>query len=246
MNQSTKEIWKPVMAYNGYYSDCYEVSNMGRVRSLDKITCDGRPIKGKILRHGYSRGYPCVQLSKDNILRHAEIHRLVAISFIPNPTNLPCVNHKDQNIKNNNVDNLEWCTHKYNSNYGTCISQRVSKESKRIIAKNIKTQEEIIYPSLSACTRAGFNQGGIYKVMIGSYPHHKGYIFYYPDDPDWLQTHRKNTRYGAIYAISEIDGTRIDFKSIEATAKHGFMPPSVSKALKRENNLYKNYKWYYK
>lgn len=51
------------------------------------------------------------------------IHRLVAQAFIPNPDNLPCVNHKDENPNNNNVDNLEWCTQKYNCNYGTRVDR---------------------------------------------------------------------------------------------------------------------------
>ena len=63
--------------------------------------------------------YMEVNLSKNNKVTHYLIHRLVAQAFIPNPNNLPQVNHKDENRENNRVDNLEWCTAEYNTNYGT-------------------------------------------------------------------------------------------------------------------------------
>lgn len=65
------------------------------------------------------KGYKQVCLTKDNKKSTKKIHRLVAMAFIPNPDNLPCVNHKDENKANNNVDNLEWCSFEYNTKYGT-------------------------------------------------------------------------------------------------------------------------------
>lgn len=243
MKQSINEEWRSIEGYEGLY----EVSNLGFVRSLDRITPDGRSIKGRVLKFGYAKGYPEVNLSKNGIAIGARVHRLVADAFIPNPDNLSCINHKDENPKNNRVDNLEWCTYKHNNNYGTCISRRIAKENKRIIAVNVKTGKETEYPSMRECCRSGgFNMGGIHKVMLQKQPIHKGHVFYYPDDPDWINTHRKNILYGAIYAISITDGSRLDFKNMEETAKSGFLPPSVSKALKRENNTYKNYRWYFK
>jgi hypothetical protein len=58
--------------------------------------------------------------SKNGKAKRESVHRLVALTFIENPNNYPCVNHKDETRTNNNVENLEWCSHKYNSNYGTC------------------------------------------------------------------------------------------------------------------------------
>jgi len=115
-----EEEWKDVVGYEGLYL----VSNLGRVCSLDKYAkvCGGsyRLVKGKdIAINKYSNGYSLVMLGKNKTYSSKLVHRLVAQAFIPNPDNLPQVNHKDENIENNCVDNLEWCTSKYNANYGT-------------------------------------------------------------------------------------------------------------------------------
>ena len=116
----TEEIWKPIEGYEGLY----EVSSYGRVRSLDRyVKCDYeryRLHKGKILSPGKDKdGYLFVVLSCNGKHKTITVHRLVAQAFIPNPYNLPQVNHRDENPSNDNVDNLEWCNAKYNSNYKT-------------------------------------------------------------------------------------------------------------------------------
>lgn len=114
--------WRGIKDYEGYY----QVSDTGLVRSLDRniIYSDGRKYikKGKILRLKKDRnGYPRVELYRNNKCRGFYVHRLVAEAFIPNPTNLPQVNHKDENILNNNVNNLEWCDGKYNVRYSIAV-----------------------------------------------------------------------------------------------------------------------------
>ena len=94
-----EEIWKDVVGYEGLY----EVSNFGNVRSLFRYK--------KQLRWDVANNrYATVQLFKNKIGKRLLVHRLVAEAFLPNPRNLPVVNHKDENKLNNNVDNLEWCT----------------------------------------------------------------------------------------------------------------------------------------
>ena len=114
-----EEIWKPIVGYEGYY----EVSNLGRVRSMDKYVNtkgDSKRIRnGRVLKGILCHNYVWVTLSKDNLKSKKRVHRLVAEAFIPNPDNLPCVNHKDENRSNNSIENLEWCTTEYNNNYGT-------------------------------------------------------------------------------------------------------------------------------
>ena len=127
-----EEIWRDIIIEkNGVtydYSGLYEVSNYGRVRSLDRVDSNGHRLKGKIKKLRVNNmGYVCVGLCKDGKVKTFSVHRLVATAFIPNPKNLPVVNHRDENPSNNCVKNLEWCTQKYNTNYGTCQERRSEK-----------------------------------------------------------------------------------------------------------------------
>ena len=112
-----EEVWRPVVGYEGLY----EVSNLGRVKTVRLLT----PCKD-------AYGYPLVGLTKDGQLRSLRVHRLVAEAFIPNPHNLPMVNHKDEDKGNSHVDNLEWCTHAYNCAYGT-RNLRCGPKARRVV-----------------------------------------------------------------------------------------------------------------
>lgn len=120
-----EEIWKPVKGFEGYY----EVSNLGRVRSIDRYVNtkgDSKRIRnGRVLKGIIHNEYVLVTLSKDNLKSKKRVHRIVAEAFLPNPDNLPQVNHKDEDKTNNNVTNLEWCDSKYNMNYGTLRERMV-------------------------------------------------------------------------------------------------------------------------
>lgn len=101
------EVWKDINEYVGLY----KVSNTGKIISMKK---------GKEMTlHVDVYGYPIVTLYKDKKHKTHKVHRLVAIAFIPNPNNYPSVNHKDENKKNNHIDNLEWSSCFYNANYGS-------------------------------------------------------------------------------------------------------------------------------
>lgn len=113
---SKDEIWKDIKGYEGLYL----VSNLGDVYSC---------LSNKKLKPGSDNGYLKVNLCKNNKVKQFTVHRLVALAFLPNENNYPCVNHKDENPSNNNVNNLEWCTYKYNNNYGS-IRERISKTLK--------------------------------------------------------------------------------------------------------------------
>ena len=94
----------------------YFISNFGRVFSKKS----NKVMKNRVVS---KNGYQQITLDNSQLL----VHRLVAKAFIPNPNNLPCVNHKDENPGNNDFRNLEWCTYKYNSNYGTNPSRHSKK-----------------------------------------------------------------------------------------------------------------------
>ena len=126
-----KQIWKDIAGYEGLY----QVSNTGKVRSLDRVITykNGRQVfyKSKILKQYLGKdGYMYVHLYKDKKNKRCVVHRLVVQAFLENPNNWPQVNHKDENKTNNAVCNLEWCTAKYNSNYGT-RRERLSQSFKK-------------------------------------------------------------------------------------------------------------------
>lgn len=174
-----EEIWKPVAGYT-----YYEVSNLGKVRSLDRrihIVVKGTPCsyvkEGRILTPNLINKYYSVYLTSDNgTKKYVRIHRLVASAFIPNLNNLPCINHKDENKLNNNVDNLEWCTFKYNSNYNN-LGQRISsilrnneKQSKPVQQYDLSGNLIKEYPSIIEAEReTGISNVSISKCCRGFY-----------------------------------------------------------------------------
>lgn len=115
--RSMNEVWKEVQGYPDYF-----VSDLGRVRSLKKGVF-------RILNPMNNHGYKCVSLCQNGHVKIFLVHRLVANAFIPNPGNLPIINHKDENPSNNAVVNLEWCDNRYNINYGSC-RRKISEANK--------------------------------------------------------------------------------------------------------------------
>lgn len=154
------EEWRDVKGWEGYY----KVSNLGRIMSYDKkVKARGvgyRVIKGRILKPTPNlNGYLYISLHNKNRGIKTYVHKIVAMTFIPNPNGLSEINHKDENKQNNCVDNLEWCTHAYNMNYGTANYRRGLKfrnnkiYSKPVVQFSLEGNYLNEYPSASEATR---------------------------------------------------------------------------------------------
>lgn len=128
-------IWKPITDFE----DLYEISSNGEVRSIHP-----RFKNKSVLKQGtHFKGYKQVTLCKKGVQKTFSVHRLVASAFIPNPDNLPCINHKDEDKTNNNVENLEWCSYYYNNVYGQRLTKSALKRG--IPVRCIET--DTVYPS---------------------------------------------------------------------------------------------------
>ena len=126
------EVWKDIEGYEGLY----QVSTLGRVRSFQDYKYSG-PLPRMLKPIRRRNGYLEICLHDANQKSHfRSIHRIVAETFIENPCNYPQVNHKDEDKTNNQVDNLEWCTAKYNNNYGN-HNQKLSKSRRNIGCKKV-------------------------------------------------------------------------------------------------------------
>ena len=144
------EIWKDIEDYEEYY----QISNLGRIRNKKE---------SRILKPSKSGGYYHISLRYGN-KKEMLIHRLVAKAFIPNPLNLSYVNHKDENKLNNNVENLEWCTAKYNNSYGKGALAR----NQRVIQYDLQGNAIKIWESIKeASEELGVSQE--YQLVAGEY-----------------------------------------------------------------------------
>jgi hypothetical protein len=155
-------MWKDIVGYEGLY----QVDENGNVKSCERNTI-GKHIKEKIIQGGsYSNGYRFVCLRKNGINSNKSIHRLVATCFIPNPYNLPMVNHKDGNKLNNHVSNLEWCTAKENLQHAidTGLSSDWCKIKRKV---EIKRGEHIIsFDTMKDCAEFfGFKKGWLHNQI---------------------------------------------------------------------------------
>ena len=162
------EVWKPVVGYEGLY----EVSDQGRVRSLNYRNTG----KTELLKLNISNsGYKCVILSKYGKVSNHFVHRLVAEAFIPNEKKYPVINHKDCNRQNNVAENLEYCDWTYNNTYKDAIEKRVIKQRKAVKQLSLSGEIITIWPSIREAYRNGYQQKEIIYCCNGKHKQHKGF-----------------------------------------------------------------------
>lgn len=176
------EEWKDIEGYEGRY----KISNLGNVMSCERYArvCGGgkRLLPQMILKpYKSTGGYLQVNLRKNGGFKPKLIHRLVAIAFIPNKNNLPEVNHKDEDKENNNVENLEWCTSKYNANYGMRNQKMVENKRNTSVNQYDKDGNFIKnWRSLSdACEEYGADISSMIRVCKGKQKTCVGYKWKY-------------------------------------------------------------------
>ena len=169
-----EELWRDIVGYE----NLYQVSNLGNVKNC---------LSGRILKLSNDNdGYKQIQLCKNGVRKTYKVHRLVGQACIENPQNLPCINHKDENKANNRVSNLEFCTQKYNLNYGAAQERKSKAQinrkdcSKPVLQydKNGIFMNE--YPSMKDAKRkTGVHQVSICSVCRGKQKTAGGYIWKY-------------------------------------------------------------------
>lgn len=238
------EEWRPVKGFEGLY----EVSNLGRVLTLPYTDTRCSPY-GKVYTVKYParirklpivKGYYYMLLKKDGKYYAFGVHRLVAEAFIPNPDNLPEVNHIDENRLNNAVWNLEWCDHYHNIRSGTVL-QRISasKPKRRVEQLTLDGKHVAYYESRSAAARA-FNRprANIFFALTGRSKTAYGYIWKYVDG------HIKSRSFTDVEQLT-LDGQLVaTYPNARAAANAlGTKYVCIYKALAGINKTAKGYRW---
>ena len=185
------EQWKTAIIDGIVYEGLYKVSNLGKILSLNYRNTG----KAELLNPGTNKdGYLQVCLYKNGESKTCRVHRLVAEAFLENPENLPEVNHKDENKKNNFVflnedgsvdkkrSNLEWKNHRDNLNHGTHNERMAKTKSKKVLQFSLSGELIREWDSTAECGRNGFNQGNIVSCCNGKLPQYKGFIWKYKED----------------------------------------------------------------
>ena len=192
----TEEIWKTAIYDGEVYEGLYRVSNLGRILSLNYWNT-GRAELLTPIKNTY--GYFFVNLWKNRKRKGCLVHRLVAETFLENPDNKPCINHKIEGDKGKKINmvifnedgtidkertTIEWATYEENNNYAT-RNERVSKTmtngklSKRVLQLTLDGDLIREWPSVAECERNGFNKGKVSECCNGKRKTYKGFLWKY-------------------------------------------------------------------
>lgn len=233
--------WKPIKDTDGLYL----ISDEGQVFSVRS----NRLIKISLSNMGYHR----VELNINGRAKKYGVHRLVAEAFIPNPNNYPCVNHKDEDPTNNHVDNLEWCTHKYNTNYGHRLDKfqanvqacrgAANPQSKTVYQFDKEGNYIAKYGSFGEAGRVtGFDAGVIAKCANGGLKQYGGFVFQLDDKfRGYNKRQQCGFRKGAILQY-DLNGNLVHrYEKAQELEDAGFNQISVNRVCRGERKSYKGF-----
>lgn len=246
MEKNLIEFWKPIKDYE----DLYEVSNLGNIRSIDRVILDKnglkKIIKGKPHKLTITQsGYISVGLYKNSKSKTYRVHRLVAEAFISNPMNLPQVNHIDEDKKNNCVDNLEWCDASYN------VYTRSSKRVKKVIQYDKEGNFIRIWNSIKDISeKLNIKYSTIQEAVSGKHFSSNCFWRYYTDDyPMKIDVNIPKFCAGCSIYQYDLQGNFIKEwnKIFDIVRELKCAGSGITKVCKnKEGYTYKNYQWRYK
>lgn len=236
-------IWKDIKGFEGLY----QVSNKGKVRSFHKgrmrLLSDCKGVHGyKVVVLHYGDG------NKIN----KRVHRLVAEAFIPNPKNLPYINHKDENPSNNCVENLEWCTAKYNTHYGTCIERiKLNQPQTPVLMYDIQGNLIKEFPSISEAEKeTGYNHGTISQCCRNIKHTYKGYIWIYKGEEKTIlsriEVYRNSKAFYQVEMYDLNNNLLKTFNSVEEACKKTNTPRKEINSQIHNNQILNNSKHIWK
>ena len=185
------EIWRTAVYDGEIYEGLYRVSNFGKILSLNYRNTGKAKLMTPIERKD---GYSEVCLSKNKETKRCLVHRLVAFTFLENPENKPCINHKIEGEKGKTMNfvffnedgsvdeeksTIEWATYKENNDYETRTERSAKTQSKPVLQLSLSGDLIKEWESTRECERNGFDHGAVCKCCNGKLPHYKGFRFMY-------------------------------------------------------------------
>ena len=238
-----QEIWKDVPNFEGIY----QVSNLGNVKSLSRCIIhrgNVSHINEKIMKPFINRGgYKCIKLSKNQKYYPIKVHRLVALAFIPNPNNYEFVNHKDENKQNNIVSNLEWCTKKYNNEYGSKALWKRKVYKYDLSGTFLDSYESVV----DASKANKIPVSSIRSTCNGSRITTHGFIFVFNKSDILKQLNKLEKSKPIGVAVYDLSGNLIEkFNCIsDACKEYNVTKSSIHRCCKHQSKQCKGYYWEY-
>ena len=189
------EEWRDVVGYEGSYS----VSSFGRVACL-KTGTHQRLVMKPVYMNRRKQTYINISLYLNGKRKHYLVHRLVAMTFIPNPNHYPCIDHIDGNGKNNIINNLRWCTRSMNNHNPISKMRQAEAHNGKIITSNRKKVVQLkdgilikTFDAVSEVEKDGFKHSCVSRVCNHQFSQHKGYVWMYLSDYESLVSMSKNS-----------------------------------------------------